>query len=287
MRKFLRIFIFSLITLVVLGAIGIGLFIYKAKYGFPIYETEAPPLPENLDGFSVLVFSKTNGFNHGDAIEASLPSLEKMAKDNKWSMFQTNSGAVFRIDYLAEFDVVVWNNVSGPVLNAEQRSAFKSYIESGGGFVGIHAAGDDSHQWKWYEDELIGAHFSHHPLDPHFQESNLILESDSNNVFLGMGLQPDWKLTEEWYVFYDNPRLNGKTVLYNLNEDGLVMSGNLGFLIKDKNYGMGEDHPMAWYGTVGEGRSFYSALGHSGETFNDKNHLQLLRNAILWAGKAR
>jgi hypothetical protein len=38
-----------------------------------------------LAGNSILVFSKTNGFRHGEAIEVSVPAFEKMAGDNGWS----------------------------------------------------------------------------------------------------------------------------------------------------------------------------------------------------------
>ena len=56
---------------------------------------------------------------------------------------------------------MIWNNTSGIVLTDDQRIIFKNWIEEGGGFIGIHAAGDDSHQWVWNENEAFQAHFSH------------------------------------------------------------------------------------------------------------------------------
>ena len=179
MRKFFRILLYSLLGLVVIAALAMSVFMYKVKNGFPIYESEAPALPQDLNGFSVLVFSKTNGFRHGEAIEASLPAFQKMAEAHGWKMFQSDNGALFAPELLANFDVVVWNNVSGRVLTPEQRTAMKDYIEGGGGFVGIHASGDASHHWDWYEDKLIGARFSHHSIDPHFQEANIHMEADT------------------------------------------------------------------------------------------------------------
>ena len=59
------------------------------------------------------------------------------------------------------------------MLTDDQRTIFKQWIEDGGGFIGVHAAGDDSHQWAWYEDEVLQAHFSHHnigqDLDTHLE----------------------------------------------------------------------------------------------------------------------
>lgn len=284
MRKFFKILLYTLLSLLILGAVSIAGFIYKVKYGFPIYETEAPTLPDFSGNFSVLLFSKTNGFNHGEAIEASLPMFDNMAQELDWDLFSTNNGAVFNPEDLAKFDVVIWNNVSGRVLNTEQRAAFQNYIETGGGFVGIHAAGDDSHHWDWYTNKLIGAGFSHHSLDPHLQTGQLQLEVDTTFKSLAQRLPYTWEHTDEWYVFYDNPRKKGKKVLYTLDESDLHMGGNMGFLVTDKDWGMGSDHPVIWYGPVGKGKSVYTALGHTADSFREDTHKTLLQNAILWAG---
>lgn len=284
-RKVLKITGITLLVLVV-GFVGFGGFIfYKAKYGINFYESEAPELPADLGENAVLIFSKTNGFRHGDAIEASLPAYQAMAEANGWDLFITDNGAAFNQDYLQKFKAVVWNNVSGKTLNGIQRQAFRDYLEDGGGFVGVHAAGDDSHQWEWYEREVIGANFSHHPINPQIQSSSLYLEADSTQAMLSKKLPQEWQRSDEWYMFYNNPREKGFQVLYTLDETGIVTSGNLSFLIKDKDWGMGEDHPIAWYKEKGKGRIFYSAMGHSGESFEEAEHLQMLENAIRWVGR--
>ena len=43
------------------------------------------------------------------------------------------------------------------------------------------------------------------------------------------------------------------------------------------------DHPIAWTRCVGDGRSFYSAIGHRPETYSEPHHVQLLEQAIAWA----
>ena len=50
------------------------------------------------------------------------------------------------------------------------------------------------------------------------------------------------------------------------------------------------DHPIAWTQCIGNGRSFYSAIGHRPETYTEPHHLKLLEQAIAWAagfGEAR
>lgn len=282
-KRTLKIALFSIIGLVLLIVMGMGIFIYKAKYGINFYDSNPPDLPKNLSGKTVLLFSKTNGFRHGEAIEASIPAFEKIAKDNEWMLFKTDNGAVFNTEQLQKFDVVIWNNTSGKVLDEVQRESFKKYLEDGGGFLGIHAAGDNSHQWDWYEQEVLGTLFSHHPIDPQFQKATMYLEE--GNTTLTEGLATTWDREEEWYMFFDNPRDKGFNVLYTVDESNINPSGNMPLLASDKDWGMGKDHPIVWYHPLKKGRVVYSALGHAGSSFQEPNHLQLLENAIRWAGK--
>ena len=41
---------------------------------------------------------------------------------------------------LARYDAVVFLNTSGDVLSEAQERAFRTYVEAGHGFVGVHAA---------------------------------------------------------------------------------------------------------------------------------------------------
>jgi len=170
------------------------------------------------------------------------------------------------------------------VLTDDQRIIFKNWIEQGGGFIGIHAAGDDSHQWGWYEDEVLQAHFSHHNIGRDLDSATLYLDTEAANHRLSEGLMDTFDLADEWYCFYDNPRAQTSSVLYTVDEATYDLSGNIGFLVKDKNWGMGHDHPIVWYHEQKEGKVFYTALGHSPITFRHKNFQQLLTNAIRWTG---
>jgi type 1 glutamine amidotransferase len=282
-KRTIKKVLLAILGVILLMFIGMGIFMYKALYGINFYDSTPPELPNNLTGNTVLVFSKTNGFRHGDAIEASLPAFEKMANANGWKLFSTDNGAVFNPEQLQKFDVVIWNNTSGKTLDEEQRQHFKKYLENGGGFVGIHAAGDNSHQWDWYTQEVLGTLFSHHPISPQFQTATMHLEDSDPK--LTIGLDETWERHEEWYMFFDNPRDKGFDVLYTVDESTINPSGNIPILASDKDWGMGEDHPVVWYHPLKKGRVIYSSLGHSGESFKEQGHLILLENAIKWAGK--
>lgn len=283
MWKKIKIVLWSLFGIGILIFLSLGVFIYKARYGINFYDSNPPVVSSDISGKTVLVFSKTNGFRHGVAIEASLPAYEKIAQNNGWKIYATDNGAIFNNEQLALFDVVIWNNCSGIVLNKEQRESFKNFIGKGGGFIGIHASGDNSHQWDWYEKEILGAKFSHHPIKQQFQIGEMFLEAE--NKILSTNLPESWQLKEEWYMFYDSPRKNGFKVLYALDETNIDPNGNLPLLVSDKDWGMGEDHPVVWYHQLGDARIVYSSIGHSATSFEDKTHLKILENAIRWVGK--
>jgi len=276
------------LVLLVLGyflykAIGIGTALYRAKVGFNNFDTHPPQLSLDTKDFNVLIYSKTNGWIHEDAIDASKEVFRELGHKNNWKVTVSDNGAIFNNQQLPYFDVVVWNNVTGQTLNEEQRNAFKKYMITGGGFVGIHGSGDSSHHWNWYYEALIRALFSHHPMEPQFQTAELSRECSP--LFAACELLPEkWSWEDEWYVFYESPRKKGSTVLYNLEETNLVMSGEFKGMQADKNWGMGNDHPVAWYHCLDKGRVFYTAMGHKGSYFYKTNYKKLLVEAIKWAG---
>jgi type 1 glutamine amidotransferase len=240
----------------------------------PIYDTVQPTLPFNLDKPAILIFSKTNGFREEKAMLASDIALVDIAEAEGWSYFVTENAAVFNPEQLKRFQVVVWNNTSGDLLTEEQRAAFKSYVEGGGGFVGVHGAGGDpKYEWKWYVDTLIGAQFVGHPMGPQFQQATVKVEVADDPAM--KKLPASWSRVDEWYSFAASPR--GKVeVLASLDE------GTYSPKSPDRDLKMG-DHPIIWKHCVGKGRVFYSALGHSASAYAEPMYLEVLRGAIAWA----
>ncbi|WP_445784991.1 ThuA domain-containing protein [Sphingorhabdus sp.] len=245
------------------------------------YDTEAPKLPEMANP-AILIFSKTNGFRADDQIVAANTALEALAKENGWSSFTTENAAVFNTEQLGKFKAIVWNSTSGDVLTPDQRTAFKSWLGAGGGYVGLHGAGGDpSYKWKWYVDDLIGAQFTGHTLGPHIQKARLVIEDMAHPATRGM--KSEWVRTDEWYSFAASPRAKGYHVLVTIDEASyLPVEGFIPFR-KPKDISMGKDHPLIWWHCVGKGRALYSALGHTPESYAEPQHLQLLQGAMGWA----
>ncbi len=281
MRTFKKILKWALIALLVLVlglALWIGPMTYSALYPSHEHDKVQPAVPASFPQPAVLVFSKTNGFRHGEAIDASKPMFRELAAKQGWSVFETDNGAVASPELLSRFQVVVWNNASGDMLSDPQRAALRAWIEAGGGFIAIHAAGDSSHEsWAWYVSDVIGAKFVGHSLWPHLAMATVHVEGGGHPVVAG--LPGVWNREDEWYSFDHSVRSNpGFRVLATLDEDTYKRGGP-----GSAKLAMGKDHPIVWSHCLAKGRVLYSALGHTGESYAEVPFRTLVTNAITWA----
>ena len=280
LRKILKVLMWIVIALLALLAIQLVRHWDTIQRvflgGVHVHETVPPVIPADLPRPAILVFSKTNAFRHEEAIPAAGKMLAELAKEKGWGIYQTENGAAFTPELLARFDAVVFSNASGDVFNAEQRAAFKAYVENGGGWLGIHAAGDNSHKdWGWYMDQVIGTTFIGHPMSPQFQRATVRIENRANPATAGL---PDTLArTDEWYSFDKSPRKLGIDVLATLDETTYSPKGPFG-----QELAMGKDHPIVWARCVGKGRALYSAMGHTAESFAEPEYRRLLSGALGW-----
>lgn len=253
--------------------------VYRAFRPSTSYDTYPPAMPE-LSAPAILVFSKTNGFRHIEGIDAGIDAIREIASRRGWPVFHTENGAVFAPEALARFRVVVWMNASGAPLDTAQRRALQDWIEQGGGFVGIHAALDDSHaSWEWYVKSILGMNFIGHPLE--HQNATVRVENPEHPAMKGAA--PSWPHFDEWYSFDRSVRGDeGVEVLASVDE--ATYDQRLRFLWLDEDLSMG-DHPVIWTREVGAGLVFLSALGHRAEVFRDPNYVAVLEGGVEWAGR--
>lgn len=212
--------------------------------------------------YRIMVFSKTAGFRH-DAIPAGIQALRELGSANSFTVDATEDAARFTTANLAQYKVVVFLNTTGDVLNATQQTAFEQYIAGGGGYVGVHAAADTEYGWAWYGD-LVGAYFHSHP-----QIQQVTVRVDDRVHPSTAHLPAAWIRTDELYNYRTNPR-SGAKVLARLDES-TYSGGN-----------MGADHPIVWCKNVGNGRSWYSGLGHTQQSYTEANFRTMLLGGIRW-----
>ncbi|MDP5169015.1 MAG: ThuA domain-containing protein, partial [Bacteroidia bacterium] len=209
------------------------------------------------DEIRLLVFSKTAGYRH-QSIGAGQQAIFKMAEEQGWKIDTTEEATAFTEENLQKYSTVVFLNTTGDILNVAQQRDFERYIQSGGGFVGIHAASDTEYDWPWY-GRLVGAYFNGHPNNPNVREADMKIVKKDHPSTAHFGGDV-WHRSDEFYNFkkiYDNPA-DGIVPLVEIDETTYEGGTN------------GDFHPMSWYHDFDGGRAWYSNFGHTDETFSEE-----------------
>ena len=145
---------------------------------------------------------------------------------------------------LANYDGVIFANTTGD-LPLPDKQGFLDWIKSGKAFIGMHSATDTfrGHTPLDLYVEMMGAEFKHHgPKQP---EVDCINQDPKHPA-----TQP---VPETWHL---------KDEIYEFN--GFDRSKVHGLLTLDKNpeNGTPGDYPISWCKMYGQGRVFYTSLGH-------------------------
>lgn len=212
---------------------------------------------------NVLVFFKTEGFWH-ESIPAGTQAIEDLGDENGFATNTTDDAKEFARENLKEYDLVIFLNTTGDVLDQKQQEAFEDYINTGGSFFGIHSAADTEYDWEWY-GELVGAYFVSHPK---VQEADILVQMPDHPTV--SHLPETWTRTDEWYNYKNiNP---ANKVLLTLDESTYKGGTN------------SVNHPIAWYKELeGGGISIYTGLGHTIQSYTEPAFLLHLLQSILFA----
>jgi cytochrome c len=211
----------------------------------------------------VLVFSKTKGFRHV-SIEPGKAALLKLGAENNFDVDTTEDASLFTEQNLKRYGAVVFLNTTGDVLGPQEQNAFKRFIQAGGGYVGVHAAADTEYDWWWY-GKLVGAYFQSHPETQKVR----VLKVATDVKEMDLHVPEPWERTDELY----NYRRISKdlNVLFKLDESSYKGGEN------------GDDHPWVWYHDFDGGRSFYTGMGHTDESYAEPEFLAQLNMGIKYA----
>jgi cytochrome c len=210
----------------------------------------------------VLVFTKTAGYHHA-SIAVGTTAIIKLGKENNFAVDTTSDASKITESNLSKYSAVIFLSATGDLLNNYQQADLERYMQAGGNFVGVHAAADAMYDWYWY-GRLVGAYFESHPEQ---QEATLNVVDKSH--ISTKALSDVWKRKDEWYNYKSFAK--DLHVLINLDESSYKGGKN------------GAKHPMAWYHNFENGRSFYTGLGHTDESYSDPAFLNHLLGGIKYA----
>ncbi len=246
------------------------------------YDQTAPEITEWLQQPAILVFSKTKEWRHNEGIAGADRFFADLATEKGYGFFTTENGAIFNPIDLASFKVIVFNNMTGDTLSPPQRDAFRSWLENGGAWIGLHGSGDSSHTaWPWYDKTLIGPEFIGHPADPQFQEAKLVNLQSDHPIMANM--PSEWMQVDEWYSFDGVPQDYNLTPIVGLDETTYSPKNDVYGDVSDLRMGDTPiQHPVVWVGEIGEGKAAYSAIGHSHTSYDYPEYIRLLTNTFNW-----
>jgi type 1 glutamine amidotransferase len=226
---------------------------------FLLFVLVAAPATADTAG-AILIYSGTTGYRH-ESIPAGIAAVTAIAKKRGLSVEASEDPNVFSAENLKRFRAIVLlscttdpKNPGSEWLTGSRRDALQQFVRSGGGILAIHAAADSHYHWPWY-GKLIGGHFARHP------------QGTPTGTIRTLATGETRSRTDEWYYFDDWDPTSHLLVTLDPRSIGE----------KDVN-----PNPMSWTRKVEGGRVFYTAMGHTTESYSEPWFLDHLATGLDW-----
>jgi len=228
----------------------------------------------------LLVIGEEKGYRH-EAVTHAMVTIERLGKETGlWdTVIRTDTEALTKkkLEYnaknLNDFDAVVFYTGGTLEMDPGQQADFLSFVhEDGKGFIGIHSAAITFTKWAAY-GEMIGGYFDEHPWGTF--DAPVIVEDPA---FPGM---KPWRSTftinDEIYQIKDFSRTTTR-VLMRLDPSKLDLNN-------PRVHRKDGDFAVTWAKMYGQGRVFYSTLGHVEANWDKPEMQTMIAEAIRWVLK--
>ena len=233
------------------------------------------PVVKSAKSRKMLMFDMCAGFKHS-SIPYWAETIDIMAeKTGAFSVDHSTDLSVFSDENLRQYDAICFNNTTSLDPSPSQRNAIMSFVKSGKGIVGIHAATDNFNNWEEGK-RMMGGVFTGHPWTAGGTWAIKITEPDHplTKAFAGK----DFKLNDEIYrtdaPYYDRTK---QRVLISLDLSDPATKNADGVKPEDVDTG------ISWIKRVGKGRLFYCSLGHQHHVTWNKPILEYYLAGIQYA----
>ncbi len=236
------------------------------------------PSPAAAAKKHLLFIGEEKGYRH-ESVSHAMATIERIGRETGYwdTTIRTDTEALTKkkLEYnaknLNDFDAVLFFTGGALEMDAQQKADFISFIhDDGKGFIGIHSAAITFTDWPEYGD-MIGGYYDEHPWGTF--DAPIIVE-DPN--FPGMQQWPhEFLLRDEIYQYHKYSR-DKLRVLMRLDPSKLDL--------KNKNVHRTDgDFAVTWAKMYGNGRVYYSSLGHPVENWDNPNIQKMYTEAIRWA----
>lgn len=170
-------------------------------------------------------------------------------------------------DYMSQLSVVVPCWTMGTI-EKEQEQGLTKAIQSGVGLAGWHGGMCDAFRNNTNYQWMTGANWVSHPGGVRDYEVNILPEMKDDPIVAGLS---DFKMHSEQYYLHVDP---SNEVLVTTTFDGDPAPWVAGCVM-----------PVVWKRMWGEGRVFYSSLGHKAVDFDVPEAKEIQRRGIHWAAR--
>ena len=217
----------------------------------------------------VLLFSHSTGFRHA-SIAPGIAALKAMGVREVMTIVASEDPDIFSAEELSGFDAIILlstttdsKDPASEFLAGARGAALQGFVHDGGGIVAIHAAADSHYHWPWY-GRMIGGHFERHPAGTPKGKLTVIDPAHRSTA----GLPASIERVDEWYYFAD----------YNPEAHLLITLDPASIGEEDVN-----PNPISWAHEFEGGRVFYTAMGHTDESYADPYVLDHIAGGLRWA----
>ncbi len=258
-----------------LGIAGVGIF----AAGLESIRGAEPPQRK------VLYYTRSTGRGHdvvypppGQTLSLSEKVLRQLGHKAGFEVEHTKDGRVFDRD-LSSYDALVFysnGSLTGPsvegfppVSPAGKRRLIEAIL-AGKGVVAIHTANASFISDDPREALLGGVSLGHGTQ----QKARMRIVSPKFPGIVGLG--DSFSKHEEWYAF----RFTAKDLHVILVHDTSTMKKQHP---QDKQMYDRSSYPSTWARMHGQGRVFYTAMGHREDVWTNPTFQQILTGAIAWA----
>lgn len=229
----------------------------------------------------IFYFSRQNNSHHRPA---SFLSSVRQDFGERGIQFTTSTNRNdLNIENLNQYDGTFFFG-NHDAFSAAQTSALETYLQEGGGMVGMHVISYVARSNATLARILGGAFRGHHAISPFTAQ----LIQDPNNLPQNLANHPNYPFQgdETYAVDLNHPILNGLGTYTSPDEPYLHqnMNPDITLLSFREDHG-GWDEPYTWVRNEGSGRVFYHANGHDARTWSQPNFRELMIRGARWASR--
>lgn len=213
---------------------------------------------------ALMVWGGWDGHEPQQSIEVFAPFLQ----NNGYQLeISASMDSYLDADLMRELSLIVPCWTMGTITN-EQEAGLMSAVRSGVGLAGWHGGMCDSFRNNTGYQFMTGGQWVAHPGNIIDYAVNIV---DSDHPITRD--IPDFKMHSEQYYMHTDP---GNRVLATTTFSG--QHENIPWIA-------GVVMPVVWTRPFGEGRVFYSSLGHVAKDFEVEEMKTIVERGMLWASK--